>query len=42
MEIVDMAGNRLILEKQPLERLRPQIGDAESQEEKGTVWIEDF
>lgn len=42
LDIVDMAGNRLLVKKQPLARLEPEPGEAESPEEKEMIWIEDF
>ena len=42
LEVNDVAGNRLRVEKQALKRAEPEVIQAKPAEEKRKVWIEDF
>jgi hypothetical protein len=42
LEVRDMAGNRLQIERQPLERPEPESVGAKAAEGKKEIWIEDF
>jgi hypothetical protein len=42
LEVPDMAGNRLQIERQPLERPEPESVGAKAAEGKKEIWIEDF
>jgi hypothetical protein len=42
LEVRDMVGNRLQIERQPLERPEPESVGAKAAEGKKEIWIEDF
>ncbi|MHC4474131.1 MAG: hypothetical protein ACYTEL_00700 [Planctomycetota bacterium] len=42
LEVNDVAGNRLRVEKEPLRRPVPEKIEVKPSEEKRKVWVEDF
>jgi hypothetical protein len=42
LEVRDMAGNRLQVERQPIEQPEPESVERKLPEEKTEIWIEDF